>query len=185
MKRAQDYLLKLAEGTDPISGSELPEDTTLNNVRLSRCFYYVADILAKVIDNGGEVGSQKRVRKDPFVMTKEELKNMAPSEMPVTISQFCERIHMKLGRENMRTLPTKVLTDWLAGKALINTETVNGRMRRRPSSTAGAVGITEETRQGQYGEFLAVLYDKKAQQFILDHLEEITPESIDKGGSEA
>lgn len=30
-----------------------------------------------------------------------------------------------------------------------------------------------ETRQGQYGEYLAVYYSPEAQRFLLDHLEEI------------
>ena len=55
MQRAKMYLDKLAQGIDPISGDEVPEDSVLNNVRLARCFFYVSGILQQVIDNGGTV----------------------------------------------------------------------------------------------------------------------------------
>ena len=56
MKRAKMYLDKLSRGIDPISGSALPLDGVLSNVRLSRCFADVSGILEQVIENGGTVG---------------------------------------------------------------------------------------------------------------------------------
>jgi hypothetical protein len=53
MQRAKLYIDKLAGGIDPLTDAEVPGDSVLNNVRLSRCFYYVSDILRQVIENGG------------------------------------------------------------------------------------------------------------------------------------
>ena len=39
MQRAKMYLDKLANGIDPISDREMPDDTVLNQVRLSRCLF--------------------------------------------------------------------------------------------------------------------------------------------------
>ena len=52
LERAKLYIEQLANGIDPISGRELPEDSALNQVRLSRCFFYVAEVLGQVIGNG-------------------------------------------------------------------------------------------------------------------------------------
>ncbi|HIT79139.1 MAG TPA: hypothetical protein IAC40_02520, partial [Candidatus Faecivivens stercorigallinarum] len=52
---AKDYIDKLAQGIDPISGQEVPEDSVINQARLVRCFFYVSGVLQKVIDNGGTV----------------------------------------------------------------------------------------------------------------------------------
>lgn len=54
LKRARMYMEKLAKRVDPITDTQLPSDTVLNNVRLSRCFTYVAGVLGKLIDAGGE-----------------------------------------------------------------------------------------------------------------------------------
>ena len=64
VQRAKMYMDKLAQGIDPISGQELPEDSALNNVRLARCFFYVSGILDQVIANGGVVGAKQK--KNPF-----------------------------------------------------------------------------------------------------------------------
>lgn len=45
MQRAKQYMKKLAKGIDPITNMKVPDDSALNNVRLSRCFLYVAGIL--------------------------------------------------------------------------------------------------------------------------------------------
>ena len=60
MQRAKMYIDKLANGVDPLTDAEITSDSTLNNVRISRCLFYVSEVLGKVIDNGGEVG-----RKNP------------------------------------------------------------------------------------------------------------------------
>ena len=69
MKRAKMYLDKLSRGIDPISGSALPLDGVLSNVRLSRCFAYVSGILEQVIENGGVDGRRKAPRKPPVSVT--------------------------------------------------------------------------------------------------------------------
>ena len=39
MQRAKMYMDKLAQGIDPITDEEVPEDSVLNNVRLAQCFF--------------------------------------------------------------------------------------------------------------------------------------------------
>ena len=50
---AKSFIDQLAEGVNPLDGTPIPEGDIANNVRLSRCFFYVSDILRQVIDNGG------------------------------------------------------------------------------------------------------------------------------------
>ena len=76
VQRAKMYMDKLAQGIDPISGQELPEDSALNNVRLARCFFYVSGILEQVIQNGGQVGAVEKV---DFMITPEQLANVKVS----------------------------------------------------------------------------------------------------------
>ena len=77
MQRAKVYMEKLAQGIDPISDQEIPEDSVLNNVRLARCFFYVSGVLEQVIANGGRVVSTPQ--KD-FSITDEELRRVNPSQ---------------------------------------------------------------------------------------------------------
>ena len=63
LERAKMYMEKLANGINPIDGSMIPDEDVVNNVRLSRCFFYVADVLRQVIDNGG-ISPQKKPKKE-------------------------------------------------------------------------------------------------------------------------
>lgn len=79
MQRAKMYMDKLAQGIDPISDQEMPEDSVLNNVRLARCFFYVSGVLDQVIACGGNV---KKTPKKDFYVTEEELRRIAVSQEP-------------------------------------------------------------------------------------------------------
>jgi len=61
---------QLANGIDPISGVEMPDDTVLNNMRLSRCFFYVADVLRQTIYTEGKPTKESKPKKLPFHMTE-------------------------------------------------------------------------------------------------------------------
>ena len=50
---AKSFIDKLADGINPLDDTPLREEDAANNVRLSRCFFYVSDILRQVIENGG------------------------------------------------------------------------------------------------------------------------------------
>lgn len=53
IERAKVYMEKLANGINPIDNTMAPDKDIINNVRLSRCFFFVSDVLRQVIENGG------------------------------------------------------------------------------------------------------------------------------------
>ena len=61
----KSFIDKLAKGINPLDGTPVPDGELLNNVRISRCMFYVSDILRQVIENGG-VKPQKKEKKAPF-----------------------------------------------------------------------------------------------------------------------
>lgn len=52
MERAKKYTEKLANGVNPLDGTDIPEDDIVNNERISRCLFYVSDILRQLIEDG-------------------------------------------------------------------------------------------------------------------------------------
>ena len=62
IERAKMYMDKLANGINPIDDTMAPDDDLINNVRLSRCFFFVSDVLRQVIENGG---TKSAVNKKP------------------------------------------------------------------------------------------------------------------------
>ena len=114
LKRAKEYLQKLSEGIDPITDTALPADTALNNVRLSRCFTYVAEVLQKVIDSGGKgLGWQR-----PFFVTAEEIKRVRLSDQPIPISAFVQAVNDAVG--DLEKEPGAQYADKMAGGARVS-----------------------------------------------------------------
>ena len=63
---ARTFMEKLANGINPLDDTPIPEGDIANNVRLSRCFFFVSDVLKKVCDNGGIGRVEKTI---PFSVT--------------------------------------------------------------------------------------------------------------------
>ena len=84
---AKSFIDKLANGINPLDDSPIPDNDIANNVRLSRCFFYVSDILRQVIENGG-ITSPKKKTKNAFNITQEQLSRFSYSETPISISEI-------------------------------------------------------------------------------------------------
>jgi hypothetical protein len=119
LERAKMYLDKLANGIDPITDQELPEDTALNNVRLARCFFYVSDVLRQVIENGGTVKPAKKVKRAAFSLTPEQVAAVQISTEPLQISQIVERLNAVIDSEQTRKISTTTITNWLLKKGFL------------------------------------------------------------------
>jgi len=171
-KHAYNYILDLANGVDPISKQELLNDTCLNNVRLSRCFFFVADILKQVVDNGGLIG--KQFKGGEFILTDEFKSKLSTSTVNLQITEFLKPIN-EIARElGMKKIPTTAFTEWLVEGGYLAEQTYeDNRRRKEPTSQGEALGIITEVRNGFSGMFTAVLYNTNAQQFMLDNIDKI------------
>lgn len=171
MQRAKMYLDRLAQGIDPISGREMPEDTVLNQARLARCFSYVSGILQQVIDNGGTVGPLQR---NDFTWTPEMHSRLTPADRPLRIMEFAQRLAAASADPNTKMPRTTLFTDWLLENGYLEkVPDGENKMRRIPTDLGRSIGLYTEARAGKYGEYQAIYYDSRAQQFLLEHLPEI------------
>ena len=48
LRVAIDWISKLANGTNPIAGSTLPDNDIVNNVHISRCLFFVSNLLEDI-----------------------------------------------------------------------------------------------------------------------------------------
>lgn len=174
LERARMYMEKLANGINPIDGTPVPNDDVINNVRLSRCFFYVADVLQHIIENGG-VGPQVKIKKSPFSLTMEQRESFAFSSIPIPISEVAKRINDLNINENMVRFPYRAIRDWLMSIGMLE-ETLDGdgKTVKRPTRQGESAGISLDARMGQNGTCFVVVYDVAAQHFIVDNLDAIT-----------
>ena len=176
IERAKMYIDKLANGIDPISDTEAPEGDIINNVRLSRCFFFVSDVLRRVLENGG-VGKQQRSEKSakkPFSLSYEQREAYPYSDTPISISEIARRISSLAADEDMAQMKYGSITGWLVQINMMKSDlSPTGRQTKLPTSAGQDLGILTEARTGLNGDYIAVLYNRNAQQFILDNLDAI------------
>ncbi len=171
LERAKMYIEKLAHGINPIDNSVIPEDDVVNNVRLARCFFFVADVLHQVIDNGG-ITAQKKAKKKPFALSVEERRAFVFSDTPIAISEIVKRINNLVTDDNMAKLTIPTITNWLVGiNILVNEINADGKTVKRPSPRGMSLGIHVEGRISINGPYSVVVYNREAQQFIVDNLD--------------
>jgi hypothetical protein len=183
LQRAKTIMDMLAEGTDPVTGNELPEDTLLNNVKLSRCFFYVADVLGQIIENGGTIGKKigntagKKSR--VILIDTEKAMNFPVSRTPLRVMEFLKGVSEASGSGS--SIPAALVTNWLEEIGLLEKKQLpNGKFKRAPTIQGEQLGILCEDRTGPAGPYEATLYNAEAQRFILDHL----PVLVDKWNRE-
>jgi len=175
MQHAKDYLDKLAKGIDPLTGREVPEGEIINNVRISRCLFYVSDVLRQVIENGGiHAAPVKKAEKLPFALSAEARGRYAFGVWPLSASQIARRLNELVDPDTMQKLKTTSITKFLLRSGLLfEEEGPGGRKNKRPTEAGWKLGISTARRTGQNGEYTAVLYDGAAQQYILDNLDAV------------
>ena len=70
--KAKSYLDKLANGINPITNELASENDTINNIHISRCLFYVSDVLRNLIENNNNP-QKKKNSKISFSVTPQQL----------------------------------------------------------------------------------------------------------------
>ena len=177
---AKSFIDKLAGGINPLDDSPIPDGDLCNQVRISRCFFYVSDVLRQVIEKGSAAPSpvptapaarQKRPERAPFALTPEEASAFPFSERPIGITELTKRINSLIDPEAMRPIRYRSIVMWLMSIGML--EGADGRYgsaTRAPSEEGMRIGIAIEQREGLNGTFYSITYNTEAQAFILDNI---------------
>lgn len=176
MIRAQQYVESLANGVDPLSGQSLPESDIVNNVRISRCLFYVSDVLKKVIDNGGEVQREKlkKSARADFALTTEQAAALKPQDDCIFLSKVAGMINAQIDEYTMKKLKSSTINEWLTQAGLLTEVIVNGKTRKNPTTAGEEIGITLYNYRTPTGIMVkSCVYDPQAQQFIFDNIDAI------------
>lgn len=169
---AKTFIDKLANGINPLDNTTIKEDDVVNNVRLSRCFFYVSDILRQVIENGGI--NKKKGGWVQFNLSSEQLLKFTYSDSPIAVSEIAKRLNSLINDEAMRKITHRDLTNWLLSINMLFEHSVSdGKTTKRPTEQGSSIGISTEVRTGQRGEYTVTVYNKEAQAFIVDNLEAV------------
>lgn len=100
--RAKIYVDKLANSINPIDDSEIPLGNLINDVRLSRCLFFLSVILRQVIESDSVGAKPQKTKKCPFELSFEARTRFSYSEAPLTISEISKRINELIDVQSRR-----------------------------------------------------------------------------------
>ena len=167
---AKDWILKLANGINPLDGSAIPDGDIVNNVHISRCLFYVSELLGtyQIMSN-----KKSKAYENEFYIKLEDIEKVTIVER-TGIASFVREIN-KLIPDNTRPISYGKILNWLmANGYLEEVEVDNFGKRKNPTASGSAVGISAGLREGTNGQYWAVEYNSNAQRFILSNINAIS-----------
>ena len=171
--KAKSYLDKLANGINPITNELASENDTINNIHISRCLFYVSDVLRNLIENNNNP-QKKKNNKIPFSVTPQQLADYVFDDNPITVTEITKKLNNLIDTEEMKGIKTTSITNWLIKINMLEYfADENGKNHKIPTENGIQLGITTQERLGMYGSYKVVLYDSNVQQFILDNIDTI------------
>lgn len=171
--KAKSYLDKLANGINPITNELASENDTINNIHISRCLFYVSDVLRNLIENNNNP-QKKKNSKISFSVTPQQLADYVFDDNPITVTEITKKLNSLIDTEEMKVIKTTSITNWLIKINMLEYfADENGKNHKIPTENGIQLGITTQERLGMYGSYKVVLYDSNVQQFILDNIDTI------------
>ena len=117
---AKTFIDKLANGINPLDDTPIPESDITNNVRLSRCFSYVSEILQQTIDIKNK--NERKLTRVPFSITSAELSSIKYSKKPISLTSLRKKINLAvdLDAKNMSPLQYRQVIQWLLNIGMLD-----------------------------------------------------------------
>ena len=173
INRAKTYIDKLANGVNPLTDEPVSENYIVNNVRISRCFFYISDLLRRFAE-GGFPEAAKKGKKQPFIITEEQRKRFEFSETPISVSEIARRFNAAVNTEGAVQMRYSGITFWLIESGLLSVDRrEDGREVKLPTAAGMELGISQEVRSGANGSYTVVVYNENAQRYIVDNIDAI------------
>ena len=166
---AQNYVEKMANGINPLDGSVIEDDSVLNNVRVSRCLFYVSGILKEIIAKGGLT---KKNKSKAFVYDAIKASTVKIDTRPIALSEIIRNIKDVFTDCKVPTF--RKMAELLKAKGILIDNPEKGGTHYVASPQAAVSGVwTEIAVNGTGKEYWRTLYDENGQRLVIAALAEI------------
>ena len=167
-------LEKIANGIDPLTGEVIRESSFLNDPKIIRCFYFVAEVLKNVTK-----GSYSSNKATEFVITDEQKKQVQLPQGKIGVNEFSKRVNECLDLCYSKKLTGVELNKRLKKMGVLSEEKIEeGKTRTVTNDNSIMYGFEMEKREYNGREYDAVVLNDKGKKFLLDNIESIMAENV-------
>ena len=170
LEKAIIYVDRIANGCNPVNNSPLTNDSVLNNPNVIRCMYFIKDILKEVYDNGGVISKKNKKYNKKFDF---QLLNKYKYIENKSISKIVRQINELRTDSSMEPLKAKPIITWLKDNGYIIHGVINNLEGSIVTEKGKSIGMYNEIQTFQNRTYIALLYNQKAQEFLINNLKYI------------
>lgn len=167
-KVAKEWILQLANGVNPLNNAQLNDGDIVNDVHISRCLFYVAEVL----ESSMQVKKSRPERHYDcnFHLAAEEVEHVALFDQ-TGITAFVREIN-KVIPATMRPINVAQVQHWLMNEGYIEEVVLQDDKKTKQATQKGnAIGISSAWKEGQGGrQYFATSYSIEAQKFVLANI---------------
>ena len=170
---AISYIKRMAEGNHPVTNRPAEDDSVINNPNVIRRMYFIQEVLEQVKSNNGVIVTKKKKGRLPFPF--EVLKEYR-YEKDKSISHIISQIGELVDNSEVKMISYKPITDWLKSADYLGEkiDMLSGKKTTIPTTKGEQLGIYMEERISMRGDsYQVVMYNKRAQEFLVENLEAI------------
>ena len=166
---AKVWIEKLANGINPLNDELVKEDDIINNVHISRCLFYVTELLDEI--KAGTVVERKG--RKTFFLSSKDAANIHIST-PNGIANFVKLVNGYIPSD-MKPLSATQVIKWLRKEGVLQEVSKgDGHKTNLPTEKGNRLDIITEVQKTPEGlEYQRVIYSVNAQRFILSNIESI------------
>lgn len=170
------YVQRMAEGYHPVKNVEVEENVILDNRNVIRCMYFIKDVLEEVKRNNGVIsGTKPKAKRAKQIDFPFEILKEYKYQEDKTISYLLKQLHQPVEEMNIKKVSPQTVTGWLKRSGFL-TEEYSAEVEKVstvPTEKGKELGIYTETRRFSHNAYLAVIYNRNAQEYIVNHFEKI------------
>ena len=176
LEKSITYVERLASGNNPVNNLPLNNDTVLNDPNVVRCMYFIKEILKEVYNNNGIIGKRNKRATKPFPY---EILKLFKYEEDKTISKLIKQINDLITDTEVEKIKVINITKWLKFYDYLHIT----EMEEYPNlvtivtDKGKEIGLYNKTCITAIGrKYISVVYNKNAQEFIINNLKRINNE---------
>lgn len=168
-KVAKEWIMQLANGVNPLNNAPLNDSDIVNDVHISRCLFYVAEVLESSMQVKKSHHPERHYECN-FHMEPEETEHVALFDQ-TGITSFVREIN-KVIPTTMRPINVAQVQQWLLKEGYISELALSDDKNTRQATEKGnSIGISSAWKESQNGrKYFATSYSIDAQKFILANI---------------
>ncbi len=181
VENAKTVLTKIAKGVNPVTGGMIDKESFLNDSRMVRCFYFMTEVLDKVMKE--MYYNRNREKLEKFIITPEQKSRVVFPEGKIGVNEFSKCINSQLDITKSKKLTGVDLNKRLKKMGVLSEENGDdGKFHTIVNQNSVKYGFETEKRSYNGVEYDKVIINETGKKYLLENLEKIMEVQLEKAG---